>query len=139
MEKRLVAVGNSVGFVIDRALCHVLHLKKGTEVSITTDGRRLLIEPLAERPAPLQTLDAKRLMRELIEQRGGPPQELHERLHPGIGPRAVTKALGWAVSLKTPLSDADARQLERYRVVLERVRSGDRWKEAIDAALASCG
>ncbi len=136
MEKHLVPFGNSLGLVIDRPIRDLLHLTRDTPLRISTDGQRIIIEPLAPRPAPTKKLDARRILDELVVIGGGPSQELHEKLHPGIGPRAVLKCLAWADFLSNPLSADDQRQLDRYRVVLERRRAGDRWEAAIEAALA---
>ncbi|MBV8757705.1 MAG: hypothetical protein JO257_10530 [Deltaproteobacteria bacterium] len=88
MEKRLVEIGNSVGFIVDRALCKLLRVTKGSVVDVSTDGRRIVIEP---RDAPTtatpktttkapQTVNPRRLLRELMYYCGGPPPELHEQL-----------------------------------------------------------
>lgn len=136
MEKHLVPFGNSLGLVIERPIRDLLHLTRETPLRISTDGRCIIIEPLAPRPAPAKKLDARRIVEELVIIGGGPPQELHEKLHPGIGCRAVLECVAWGDGLSNPLSAADQLQLDRYRVVLERRRAGDGWGAAIDAALA---
>ncbi len=136
MEKHLVPFGNSLGLVIDRAICDLLHITRETPLDISTDGRCIIIQPLSPRPAPAKRLDARRILQELIVIGGGPPPELHDKLHPGLGSRAVLKAVAWGDGLSNPLSARDQRLLDRYRVVLERRRAGDSWKDAIDSALA---
>jgi antitoxin MazE len=47
MRKRLTFVGNSLGLVIERPILDLLNITKDTELEVTTDGRRLIIEPAA--------------------------------------------------------------------------------------------
>jgi len=130
-----VPFGNSLGLVIDRPIRDLLRLTRETPLRITTDGHRIIIEPLAPRPEPAKNFDAGRILHELVVLGGGPPTELHEQLHPGLGVRTISKSVAWARTLSDPLSVDDRRQLDRYRVVLERRRAGDSWQAAIAMAL----
>ena len=49
MVKRLSAVGNSLGLIIERPILDLLKITKDTELEITTDGEALIIRPLKER------------------------------------------------------------------------------------------
>jgi antitoxin MazE len=46
MRKKLSAVGNSFGLVIDKPILELLNIDRETELEITTDGERLIIEPV---------------------------------------------------------------------------------------------
>jgi antitoxin MazE len=46
MRKKLSAVGNSFGLVIEKPILELLKIDKDTELEITTDGNRLIIEPV---------------------------------------------------------------------------------------------
>jgi antitoxin MazE len=49
MTKRLQAVGNSSGVIIDKPILELLRITSETELEVSTDGERLIITPL--RPA----------------------------------------------------------------------------------------
>jgi antitoxin MazE len=46
MRKKLSAVGNSFGLVIEKPILELLKIDKDTELEMTTDGERLIIEPV---------------------------------------------------------------------------------------------
>jgi antitoxin component of MazEF toxin-antitoxin module len=46
MRKKLSAVGNSFGLVIEKPILELLKIDKETELEVTTDGERLIIEPI---------------------------------------------------------------------------------------------
>lgn len=46
MRKRLSAVGNSFGLVIEKPILELLSIDRDTELEMTTDGKRLIIEPV---------------------------------------------------------------------------------------------
>ena len=46
MVKRLQAVGNSSGVIIDKPILELLRITSETELEISTDGERLIITPL---------------------------------------------------------------------------------------------
>jgi antitoxin component of MazEF toxin-antitoxin module len=50
MIKKLVAVGNSYGLVIDKSILEILKISPDTELELSTDGQRLIIEPLDAKP-----------------------------------------------------------------------------------------
>jgi antitoxin component of MazEF toxin-antitoxin module len=46
MKKRLTYIGNSLGLVIEKPILELLNITQETELEMTTDGKRLIIEPL---------------------------------------------------------------------------------------------
>ena len=46
MKKKLSAVGNSYGLVIEKPILELLKIDRDTELEMTTDGERLIIEPI---------------------------------------------------------------------------------------------
>ncbi|MBS1993458.1 MAG: AbrB/MazE/SpoVT family DNA-binding domain-containing protein [Cyanobacteria bacterium SZAS LIN-3] len=53
MIKKLTKHGNSQALVLDRAVLDLLKISSDTELEITTDGKRLLIEPIRKNTAEL--------------------------------------------------------------------------------------
>jgi antitoxin MazE len=49
MRKKLSAIGNSLGVVIEKPILELLNIDRDTELELTTDGDRLIIEPVRER------------------------------------------------------------------------------------------
>jgi antitoxin MazE len=47
MRKKLSAIGNSLGVVIEKPILELLDIDRDTELELTTDGQRLIIEPVA--------------------------------------------------------------------------------------------
>ncbi len=48
MTKRLQAIGNSSGLIIDKPILELLEITADTELEISTDGKRLIITPLRD-------------------------------------------------------------------------------------------
>jgi len=46
MRKKLSAIGNSFGLVIEKPILELLSIDRDTELEMTTDGERLIIEPV---------------------------------------------------------------------------------------------
>jgi antitoxin component of MazEF toxin-antitoxin module len=46
MRKKLSAIGNSYGLVIEKPILELLNIDRDTELEVTTDGQRLVIEPI---------------------------------------------------------------------------------------------
>ena len=46
MRKNLTHIGNSLGLVIEKPILDLLDITQETELEITTDGKRLIIEPV---------------------------------------------------------------------------------------------
>jgi antitoxin MazE len=49
MMKKLSAVGNSLGIVIEKPILELLDIDRETELEMTTDGQRLIIQPIRQR------------------------------------------------------------------------------------------
>lgn len=45
MTKNLVAIGNSLGIIIEKPILDLLKIERDTPLEIKTDGERLIIEP----------------------------------------------------------------------------------------------
>lgn len=54
MRKRLSVVGNSLGFVIERPILDLLNINRETELEVTTDGNKLIIEPIRSKRRSLK-------------------------------------------------------------------------------------
>ena len=46
MRKKLSAIGNSLGIVIEKPILELLAIDRETELEMRTDGERLIIEPV---------------------------------------------------------------------------------------------
>jgi antitoxin component of MazEF toxin-antitoxin module len=46
MRKKLSAIGNSLGIVIEKPILELLEIDRETELDMRTDGERLIIEPV---------------------------------------------------------------------------------------------
>ena len=46
MRKKLSAIGNSLGVVIEKPILELLQITRETELELTTDGERLIISPV---------------------------------------------------------------------------------------------
>jgi antitoxin component of MazEF toxin-antitoxin module len=56
MTKRLQAIGNSSGIIIDRPILDLLGITQDTDLDLKTDGKRLIITPLEGEPSRRATL-----------------------------------------------------------------------------------
>ncbi len=61
MRKKLSAIGNSLGVVIEKPILELLDIDRETELEMTTDGQRLIIEPVRQRRKGLLA-SAKKVM-----------------------------------------------------------------------------
>lgn len=54
--KTLRQIGNSQGIILDKAILELLNIDMDTQLEVTTDGQRLIIEPIRpeSRPARLK-------------------------------------------------------------------------------------
>ncbi len=57
MTKNLVAIGNSLGIIIEKPILDILHIERDTPLDVRTDGNQLIIRPLTreERSERLNT------------------------------------------------------------------------------------
>jgi antitoxin component of MazEF toxin-antitoxin module len=61
MRKRLSAIGNSLGIVIEKPILELLDINRETELDMRTDGERLIIEPVRGRRGKVKS-SAERAM-----------------------------------------------------------------------------
>jgi antitoxin MazE len=61
MKKKLSTIGNSLGIVIEKPILELLDIDRETELEMTTDGQRLIIEPIRQRRKRLLA-SAKKVM-----------------------------------------------------------------------------
>jgi antitoxin MazE len=59
MAKRLQAIGNSAGIIIDKPILDLLGITTETELELKTDGERLIITPVRERARRLAKVQAR--------------------------------------------------------------------------------
>ena len=52
MRKTLTSIGNSLGIVIEKPILELLNITKETLLEITTDGQRLILEPVVPTTRP---------------------------------------------------------------------------------------
>ena len=62
MRKKLSAIGNSLGLVIEKPILELLRIDRDTELEIRTDGDRLIIEPVKNERRKRISEAAKRVM-----------------------------------------------------------------------------
>lgn len=58
MIKKLSAVGNSLGILIERPILELLDITKDTPLEVKTDGEALIIRPLRKAPLMNRALSA---------------------------------------------------------------------------------
>jgi antitoxin component of MazEF toxin-antitoxin module len=75
MTKKLVQIGNSAGLIIDKPILELLGITLDTELELSTDGKRLFIEP-ARGPGAAQRRGGRsqRKPRQPPELPGRPPE-----------------------------------------------------------------
>lgn len=49
MRKKLTAIGNSLGVVIEKPILELLDIDRDTEFEMRTDGKQLILEPVRRR------------------------------------------------------------------------------------------
>jgi len=49
MRKKLSAIGNSLGIVIEKPILELLDITRDTELELKTDGDRLILTPIRRR------------------------------------------------------------------------------------------
>jgi antitoxin component of MazEF toxin-antitoxin module len=62
MRKRLSAIGNSLGLVIEKPILELLQIDRDTDLDMTTDGERLIITPVQRQRRARVLAAAKRVM-----------------------------------------------------------------------------
>ena len=64
MIKKLTAVGNSLGLIIEKPILELLKITKDTPLEVSTDGQALIIRPAATDRRERVLASAERLMDE---------------------------------------------------------------------------
>src|SRR5579884_1611810 len=77
MKKKLSAIGDSLGIVIENPILEALDIDRETELDVTTDGRRIIVEPVRRRRKRVLA-SAKRVM----DAHGETFRKLAERARP---------------------------------------------------------
>jgi antitoxin component of MazEF toxin-antitoxin module len=137
MEKHIVAIGNSMGVVIDRALCRMLDVRRGSRVRVTTDGHRLLIEPLRDevKLTSLDVVDTRRIAMAIVH--SDISAELIGALHPALaGRRAHANLLVWASRFGPEAPEIEQMYGRRILLCFEHHRKGESWQQAVARAVA---
>lgn len=62
MIKKLIAVGNSLGLIIERPILELLNIDKETPLEVRTDGEALIIRPQRKNRSAQLKAAAERLM-----------------------------------------------------------------------------
>jgi antitoxin MazE len=64
MRKKLSAIGNSLGIVIEKPILELLKIDRDTELEITTDGHRMIIAKATKDRCKQIDESARRVMKE---------------------------------------------------------------------------
>lgn len=62
MRKRLVAIGNSLGVILERPILELLNIGRDTELEMTTDGEALILRPAKSARRKRVADSARRMM-----------------------------------------------------------------------------
>jgi antitoxin MazE len=62
VKKRLSAIGNSLGIIIEKPILELLDIDRDTELDMRTDGNRLIIEPVRRNRRQRVAAAARRVM-----------------------------------------------------------------------------
>lgn len=150
LVKRLSACGNSLAVTIDRPLLRLLGIGVETQLRVTTDGRRLIIEPLSPKADgevvnPVEErgtltveerINVVRMFWTLVYQFQMSPQTF-ARLKPGEEAH-IRAVLRFQVTLELgveKLGDEDVAAVRRFWECFRVMRDHGRWEDAIRIAL----
>lgn len=62
MRKRLVAIGNSLGIILEKPILELLNIQRETDLEMTTDGEALILRPIREERRRRVKAAARRVM-----------------------------------------------------------------------------
>lgn len=62
MPKRLTAIGNSFGLIIDKPILELLDIDRNTDLEMKTDGEALIIRPARSKKSERALESARRMM-----------------------------------------------------------------------------
>jgi antitoxin MazE len=63
MKKKLSVVGNSLGLLIEKPILELLNIDRNTELEMTTDGNRLIVEPIRKSHKKRISESAEKIMK----------------------------------------------------------------------------
>jgi hypothetical protein len=146
MKKTLTPIAGQMAIIIEKPILDLLGIDSETQLKLSTDGRRLVIEPVGsvapEASAPRLKVTnftsravTVELMNELIES-FAMTNEHFRQLHPWGDRASLTKHLNYSRDGETfqPGSPNPA-IARRLHTCLEQLRKGHSWQNAIAAAL----
>lgn len=142
MQKTLTPLGNSLALVIEKPLRRLLGISQKTVLQISTDGRRIVVEPLAaaqvlaQRAEEGELLDAKQTAF-LFDEKYCMTNEQFARLTGQTRPHAFVLYLG-KVGGKNP-SPEMRENMARMAECLRYRQSGKNTDEAISMVLCARG
>jgi antitoxin component of MazEF toxin-antitoxin module len=158
MEKSLAVVGNSLALVIEKPIRRMLGLTKNTLLRVTTDGRRIVIEPIGRKDDRLaqlteatsfpttaltlaEELELRPILNALLNKYAMGASEMaqlhHAPVMPLESPRTVTKYSSWISAAGFKRNDLnELATSRRLRVCFDSLCKGKTWPEAITDALA---
>jgi len=153
MQKRLSVVGNSLALVIDKPIRDLLGIRRETMLRISTDGRRLVVEPIggaahaandvsshvsiaaspplgASEPGPVH------VFRTLLNKYGISKVRFRELHHDPSS--SLTRYLGWLqLGYARDANPLELATMRRLHQCLEALDAGAAWDDAITAALVA--
>src|SRR5690349_19369939 len=145
MKKRLIPMNGGLAIVLDLPLLAIIGAEGAVELDLTTDGQRLLLQPLADqkREAPARRVsnpassfdrdnpkETVRIIREL-QQRHNFGQEHFRKLH-HFGPKASLQShINYCEGTARFKSETNAIVAERLARCLELRNEGLDWGESI--------
>src|SRR5262245_28587145 len=134
MVKNLVVVGNSLALVIDKPMRRFLNIGRNTQVRVTMEPRRLVVEPIPEAPpVPASERDALQVFNMLLDGYGM-TQDLFTRLH--HQPMRMFAYHGWLrAGLASKADDQERATLRRFYACLSALQRRPSWDDAIAVAL----
>jgi hypothetical protein len=134
MVKKLVVVGNSLALVIDKPIRRLLNIGRNTSLRVTTEPRRLIIEPVAEKPpVPANERDPFKVFNLLVDQYGMDQRRFTSLHHE---PGRMFAYLGWlGAGLARNANDEERATFRRFHACLTALQRLASWDDAITVAL----
>ena len=151
MRKTMINIGNSLGLVIERPILELLNITRDTVLELSTDGRRLIIEPVTQAPAldpgsggttdvePSDFGDPAFTVRVLddLESRFHMSNERFRRLHHARNYQNTVKAhRAYAAKRPSRFQTGGANEVtaRRLHCCLQALDAGESWEAAIGIA-----
>ncbi len=135
MRKRLALVGNSLALVIDKSLRDVLGIGRDTILNVSTDGRRIVIEPTGDVHVSRVTateVDAPRVFDTLVRRFNMSPAQFARLAAVPI--RIMVYRGGLGIPRDEPTTDVT---MKRLAACLEHLLAKATWDDAIRASVVA--